>query len=166
MMIIRRKERKDCADVAHVMTVAWNETYKGIVPDDFLNNLYNNEKQRATNSYNNFNENDNHQFVLEVDNKIVGFVNVGLTDEKEYENCGELHAIYIINGYKGKGYGKKLFEAGVNELKSMGFDKMVIGCLDGNPSNEFYKYAGGIFVKQRIFEKLKLPENLYYFEKI
>lgn len=166
MMIIRRKERKDCADVAHVMTIAWNETYKGIVPDDFLNNLYNNEKQRATNSYNNFNENDNHQFVLEIDNKIVGFVNVGLTDEKEYENCGELHAIYIINGYKGKGYGKKLFEAGVNELKSMGFDKMVIGCLDGNPSNEFYKYTGGIFVKQRIFEKLKLPENLYYFEKI
>lgn len=25
--IIRKKERKDCKDIAHVMTVAWNETY-------------------------------------------------------------------------------------------------------------------------------------------
>ena len=52
--IIRKEERKDCADVAHVVTVAWNETYKGIVPDDFLEGLYLNEEQRAINSYNKF----------------------------------------------------------------------------------------------------------------
>ena len=38
--IIRKKQREDCSSVAHVVTVAWNETYKGIVPDEFLNNLY------------------------------------------------------------------------------------------------------------------------------
>ena len=81
--IIRKKERKDCADVAHVVTVAWNETYKGIVPDDFLEGLYLNEEQRTINSYNKFDENDNHQYVLEVDGKVIGFVNVGSTDEKE-----------------------------------------------------------------------------------
>ena len=42
---IRKKERKDCADVAHVVTVAWNETYRGIVPDEFLDNLYNMKKK-------------------------------------------------------------------------------------------------------------------------
>ena len=26
---IRRKEQKDCYDVAHVVTVAWQETYRG-----------------------------------------------------------------------------------------------------------------------------------------
>lgn len=25
--IIRKKERKDCKDIKHVVTVAWNETY-------------------------------------------------------------------------------------------------------------------------------------------
>lgn len=164
--IIRKKERKDCADVAHVVTVAWNETYRGVVPDEFLANLYTNEEERAKNSYNNFNEKENHQYVLEVDDKVVGFVNVGSSDETDYENCGEIHAVYIINGYKGHGYGKKLIDAGIQELKSMNFDKMVIGCLDGNPSNEFYKHLGGKFVKTRIFEKLQLPENVYYFEKI
>ena len=28
--------KEDCKDVAHVITIAWNETYKEIVPDDFL----------------------------------------------------------------------------------------------------------------------------------
>ena len=164
--IIRKKERKDCADVAHVVTVARNETYKGIVPDNFLEGLYLNEEQRTINSYNKFDENDNHQYVLEVDGKVIGFVNVGSTDEKEYDNCGELHAIYIINGYKGNGYGKKLINIGIEELKKMGYNKMIIGCLEGNPSNEFYKHIGGKFIKKRVFEKLNLPENVYYFDKI
>lgn len=164
--LIRKKTKEDCASVANVVTIAWNETYKGIVNDNFLNELYKNEEQRANNSFNKFSEEDNHQLVLEVDNKVVGFVNVGNTDDTNYDNCGELHAIYIISDYKGNGLGKKLFEAGVEELKSMGYDKMLIGCLDGNPSNEFYKHMGGKLIKTRIFEKLQLPENVYYFDKI
>ena len=163
---IRKKTKDDCATIAHVVTVAWNETYRGIVQDEFLDNLYNNEEERAKNSYNKFNAKDNHQYVLEVDNKVVGFINVGSSDENDYDNCGEIHAVYIINGYKGYGFGKKLIEEGINELKSMGYDKMIIGCLEGNPSNEFYKHIGGKYIKQRTFEKLQLPENVYYFEKM
>ena len=164
--LIRKKTKEDCASVAHVVTVAWNETYKGIVNDDFLNGLYENEEQRANNSYNKFNEKDNHQLVLEGDNKVVGFVNVGDTEDTTYDNCVELHSKYIISDYKGYGFGKELLKAGIEELKRMGYDKMLIGCLDGNPSNEFYKHMGGKLIKTRIFEKLQLPENVYYFEKI
>lgn len=38
--LIRRKTKEDCAPVVHVATAVWNETYKGIVDDDFLNKLY------------------------------------------------------------------------------------------------------------------------------
>lgn len=164
--IIRKKERKDCEEVAHIVTISWNETYKGIVPDDFLDNLYKNEEERVKNSFDNFDEKDNHQYVLEVDNKIVGFISVGPTEEQDYTNCGEIHAIYIINGYKGYGFGKKLIETGIKELKNMGYDKMIIACLDGNKTNDFYKHIGGRFIKTRTFELLQLPENVYYFDKI
>ena len=164
--IIRKKERRDCKDIAHFVTIAWNETYRGIVSDEFLNNLYNNEEERTQNSYNSFNEKDNHQYVLEVDDKVVGFINVGPSDETDYDNCGEIHALYIINGYKGYGCGKKLIEAGISELKEMGYDKMIIGCLDGNPTNKFYQHIGGKLIKTRVFKKLQLPENVYYYEKI
>lgn len=164
--IIRKKERKDCRGVAHVVTVAWNETYRRIVPDKFLDNLYKNEEERGKDSFDKFDAKSNHQYVLEVENKIVGFINVGSTDEPEFTNCGEIHAIYIINEYKGYGFGKKLINAGINELKNMGYDKMIIGCLAGNKSNEFYKHIGGRFIKTRIFEKLQLSENVYYFDKL
>lgn len=162
--VIRKMTKNDCKEVTHVITVSWNEAYKGIVPNEILDNMYLNEKERTNKSINRFNENDNHQFVLEVDNKIVGYMNVGLTDDTEYDNCGEIHAIYIINGYKGNGFGKEMVEAGIKELKSMNCNKMLIGCLVGNPTNDFYKHIGGKFIKQRIFEKLQLPENVYYYD--
>lgn len=164
--IIRKRTKEDCKALAHIVTVAWNETYRGIVPDEFLDNLYSNEEERSNNSYNKFDEKDNHQYVLEVDGHIVGFVKVGESDETDYQNCGEIHALYIINGYKGYGFGKKLIDAGIKELKEMNFDKMIIGCLVGNSSNKFYEHIGGKHIKRRIFERLHLPENVYYFEKI
>ena len=163
---IRRRERKDCKDIEHVVTKSWNETYKGIVPDEFLDNLYKTEEMRVKNTFDSFNDNDNHQFVLEVNDKVVGFINVGKADNIEYYNCGEIYALYILNEYKGNGFGKKLVEMGINEIRKMGFDKMIIGCLEDNPSNEFYKHIGGIFVKTRVFEKLNMIENIYLFEEI
>ena len=164
--VIRKKERKDCRDIAHIITVAWNETYKGIVSSSFLDNLYKNEDERANNSFIKFNDSNNHYYVLEVNNKIVGFINVGASYDKDYSDCGEICALYIINGFKGYGFGKKLVEVGIKELKSMGYNKMIIGCLVGNKSNEFYKHIGGKYVKTRVIEMLQLPENVYYFDTI
>ena len=46
------------------------------------------------------------------------------------------------------------------QLKKQGFNKMIISCL----ANNFYKHIGGIYIKNRIFKKLNLLENIYYFE--
>ena len=162
--LIRKRRKEDCKDIAHVVTVAWNETYQGIVPDWFLLELKNNEDARAKKAYNEFDENSNNQFVLVVDEEVVGFVNFGITDDEEYDHCGEIFALYVISKYKGNGFGKKLVEAAKNELKNMGFNKMLIACLKGNPSNEFYKHIGGIYVKDGLYKRLQLKENVYYYE--
>ena len=163
--IIRRRTKEDCKAIAHVVTVGWNETYKGIVPDYFLEELKTNEEERANNMLSKFDENNNHQFVLEINNEVVGFVNFGASEDEEYK-CGEIIALYIISKYKGLGLGKKLVEAATKELKEMGFNSMIIACLKGNPSNEFYKHIGGVYVKDGVFKSLSLPENIYYFENI
>lgn len=163
---IRKRERKDCFEIAHVVTITWNETYKGIVPDWFLEELKINEKERANKIYNEFDENKNNTLVLEVDKKIIGFANYGESSDSEYNNCGEIFALYIINKYHGNGYGRKLVNEAIKELKKMNFDKMIIGCLKGNPSNEFYKHIGGIYVKDGLYKRLSLPENIYYYDNI
>ena len=164
--LIRRRKKEDCPSIANVVTIAWNETYKGIVPEYFLEELKNNEKERAERMINNFDENNNHQFVLEIDDKVVGFVNFGPSEDQEFTNCGEIIALYIISKYKGNGFGKKLVEAATSELKEMGHDKMIIACLKGNPTNEFYKHIGGKYIKDGEYKRLSLPENIYYFENI
>ena len=160
---IRKMTREDCEAAAHVISASWKETYRGIIPEEELNRT--DEQTIAENSRKNFPD-DNHQFVLETDGVIAGYMNVGLTEEKEYEHCGEIHAVYLLQEYKGKGFGRKMVEAGIRELKAMGCDKMVIGCLAGNPSNSFYEHIGGKLIRTRIYERLQLPENVYFFERI
>lgn len=43
---------------------------------------------------------------------------------------------------------------------------MIVGCLVANPTNGFYRHMGGKLIKQRVFEKLKLSENVYLFKEI
>ena len=62
--LIRRRIKDDCKNIAHVITVAWNETYKGIVPDWFLEELKGNEDERAKNSIEKFDKNNNNQLVF------------------------------------------------------------------------------------------------------
>ena len=162
--LIRRRTKDDCKSIAHVVTVGWNETYKGIVPDWFLEELKKNELERAKKAYDEFDINNNNQLVLEIDNQVVGFVNFGLSNDEEYKNCGEIFALYIIGKYKGNGFGRRLVEEARKELKTMGFDKMIIACLKGNPSNDFYKHIGGIYIKDGMYNRLSLPENIYYYE--
>ena len=64
----------------------------------------------------------------------------------KYSECGEIGALYLLDTVKGKGFGRILFNKAINELKEMNYDKMIIGCLSENPSNEFYKHMGGKFV--------------------
>ena len=161
---IRKKEKKDCKDVAHVVTIAWNETYKGIVPDSFLEELKYNENERAKMSYEKFDVNNNHQFVLEIDNEVVGFVKFGVSEDEQFENCGEIFALYIIKKYKGNGFGRKLVEEAIKEIKQLGCNKMIIACLKENPSNDFYKHIGGKYIKDGVYKRLNLPENVYYYE--
>ena len=163
---IRRRTKNDCKDIAHVVTVAWNETDRGIVSEWFLEELKNTEEERAWKSYDSFDEGDNNQFVLEVDKEIVGFVNFGKSSDIEYQDCGEIFSLYIISKYKGNGFGRKLVEVAKEELKNMGYNKMIIACLKGNPSNEFYKHIGGVYIKDGMYERLQLPENIYYYDDI
>ena len=166
--IIRKKEQKDCYDIAHIVTVAWMETYRGIVNDDFLDNLPNTEEERRKKSLKKFNEKENDQFVLEVNGKVVGFVKFGLTEDNEYKNTGEIFALYIISEFKGNGFGRKLTDVAIEELKKLGCKQIIIGCLDGNISNEYYKHIGGKFIKTRIFKlpNQELLENVYHYDLI
>ncbi len=162
--LIRNSTKNDVYDVAHVVTVSWNETYKGLVSDKFLEELKNNEDERARRALDKFENDEYRQLVLEVNGKIVGFVRYGKSEDSMFDNCGEIYAFYIINKYHGLGLGRKLFEMARDNLKKEGYDKMIVACLKGNPTNSFYEHMGGIYIKDGLFERLNLKENIFYYD--
>ena len=161
--IIRDCEEKDILGITRVITTSWKETYKWIVPDEYLENMKNTESERCERAIERF-RNGEKQLVLEVDKTIVGFVRYGKSEDPEFTNCGEIFAFYIINKYHGYGLGRKLFEEAVIKLKEESFDKMIIACLKGNPTNEFYQHMGGKYIKDGLFTRLNLLENIYYYD--
>ena len=157
---IRRREQKDCRGIARVVTESWQDAYRGIIKDEVLDRLPATEEERAEKALESFDDSDNHQFVLEAGGKVCGFVSVGITDDPEYPGQGEVFALYLLKEARGQGFGRKLMEAGMDELRQMGCERILVGCLDGNPSNGFYRHAGGKLRKTRLYHG-ELPENVY-----
>ena len=153
---------------ARVNALSWLQSYKEIVNNDFLE-LINTEaeiKKAMVNLKMNL-QDTSKRFLLKVDNQYVGILRIRKTKYKEYSNYGELGALYLLDSAKKKGFGKILFEKAKEELKQMGYQKMIIGCLAKNPANEFYKYLGGKLLST---SPLTLPngeeliENLYSYD--
>lgn len=143
---IRKRRIEDSLELAHDIALIWNSTYKGIVDDVFLEGLLQNKKDSAEKLRNNINKQPNY-YVLTLDNKIIGWIYFTLDTDK-YENAAEIHSLYVLKKWQGKGYGKLLYNYAVDIILQKGIKKLVIGCLDGNPSNEFYRHLGGKVYRQ------------------
>lgn len=170
--IIEELSIDNAHEYAYVNSRAWLESYKGIVDDEYLEKINTEEGiETLTEKLKGYVINNPDKFfLLRVEGKPEGVLCVRKPKYEDYQDCGELGAIYLLNEVKGKGYGKILFEYAKEELKKMGYNKMVNGCIDGNPTNEFYKHMGGKLVKKIPFvikdHEQELTENVYYYESI
>ncbi len=164
-MIIRKKELRDCEAWVDVNVNSWNENLKGVVSDRILNFLLNNRDIRVKEAIANFRSDDWH-YVLEDNGKVIGIMKLIKSNRDGYKDCGEIQVLYLEMKEKGKGYGRALVNKGFEVLKSKGFKKALIGCIDGNPSNGFYKHIGGKFVRQDPWDGLgeEYVENIYEYD--
>lgn len=167
--IIEKLDKNNAEEYAKINAHAWNESYKGIVNDKFLELI--NQEEEIIKTKNNLlkNLNDNsRRFLLKENNDYVGILRVRETKYEKYSNCGELGALYLLDKAKKKGYGKILFKKAIEELINMGYNDMILGCLQQNPTNEFYKHMGGILVDTSNFSlpNQELTENIYYYKDI
>lgn len=164
-------EKVDLHNVEHyarVNALAWLQSYKGIVNNDFLELINTEEEiQKAIIHLKSTLKDDSRRFLLKEDNQYIGILRTRKTKYEKYSQCGELGAIYLLDNAKGSGFGKILFEKAVEEVKEMGYKSMIIGCLTENPANGFYKHMGGRLVGRNplvLPNGQKVSENLYYYD--
>lgn len=143
-MKIREVKWTDAEGIARVHVDSWKTTYKGIIPDEFLNQL--SYEKRTALWVKNIESPDNYILIAEDDNsKIVGFAVAGRRESNQVKNGGDVTAIYILDEFQGKGIGKKLIQELFVHFKENGYQKIFVEVLEDNHSRYFYEKMGAKF---------------------
>jgi ribosomal protein S18 acetylase RimI-like enzyme len=163
--MIRQATPHDARAIAEIHVDTWRSTYKGIVSDEFLENLSYEKRERQWKER--FSDGDNAKFVYVVENEdsnVVGFAAGGPGRTEELDFDGEIYAIYIAQQHQRKGYGRELIKASVAALTDSGIDSMAIWVLEDNLlSRRFYESMGGVVTDRKMIPigGVDLPEVAY-----
>ncbi|MCL6517781.1 MAG: GNAT family N-acetyltransferase, partial [Alicyclobacillus sp.] len=150
---IRTATNTDCAAVAKVHVDSWRTTYRGIVPDHFLDGMsyttsearWKKRFERSSTKY--------AMFVAEDESgKIIGFADGGPERSGDPQYDGELYAIYLLQDYQRQGVGRELLVRVAQHLARGGFRAMLVRVLAENPFRRFYESMGGTPVREQEIE--------------
>jgi GNAT superfamily N-acetyltransferase len=142
--MIRVATPADVEAIADVHVRSWQATYRGQMPDEYLDGL--SVADRAAMWRDVIARADPRRgvWIAEIEGEIVGFTAIGpCHDEDLSSSCGEVYTIYSLPSAWGKGVGHGLFERAVRELNARHFDPQILWVVDANAgARRFYEIAG------------------------
>lgn len=147
--MIRKANLSDAESIAQILVHSWQVNFKGIVPEDYLNQM--NQEKISMGIRKSIEMNS--LFVATAGEEIVGFAGCGsnrIQGHSQYD--AELHAIHVLPGNKGSGFGRKLFNAAQNSLIEQGYKRMMLSVFEENTAKIFYEKLGGDFIGVRSVE--------------
>ena len=151
-LIIRDAKLEDVPEVAKLHVDSWNNTYKGIISQDYLDNMKNNLDKRIERMKNEFNLRK--MIVATINNEIVAFSEFVLSNEfsKDLDIDCELCGLYVKNEYLKNSIGTQVFNYLHNFFISNNKKKMGLWCVKENKNAiDFYKRKGGVIVSEKKF---------------
>lgn len=139
---IREATADDAGTIARIRVDSWRAAYAGIVPSNLLDRLE--ASAFAERLLIRLNGPDPGVLVTELhDGTIAGFVIAGPCGDDDAAGAGEVHAIYLAPGARGRGLGARLLEAARAWLAARGFTVVVLWVLTENgPARRFYERQG------------------------
>jgi GNAT superfamily N-acetyltransferase len=142
-IIIREATCDDAGPMAQVHVSSWQTTYRGMLPQDFLDQLAVLPRERYWAGLLCAPERIQHLYVAEDDGAVVGFAVGGAERTGKYNFLGELYAIYLLESHQRRGIGKQLVQAVFSELSRVGMNSVLVWVVSENPSRHFYEALGG-----------------------
>lgn len=143
---IRKANYSDCQKLSLLKQEIWETTYRGIYPDEKINN-YNYAENEI--KFKKIIDNPNQNLYVATDNNnIIAYIEFGEPSRPFQDYSQEIGLFYIKKEYQRQGLGKKLFDLAYHSIKDTGVDKFFISCHKYNfNAQEFYKKMGGTIVK-------------------
>ena len=138
MMEIRPyREGDDIDKISHIYALSWKTAYRGLIPDDFLDNISETRWSPLLRA-------ESSRLVLALENgKPIGVSTYCAARDEKMKGWGEIVSLYLLPTHYRKGIGTKLFSAVVAELMSEGYSDIYLWVLENNQTaRAFYEKNG------------------------
>lgn len=150
--------------ISNIYESSWKYAYKDIIPQNCLNSI---PKGRWIKSITKEGMNN---LVLIEKGIPIGTASFCKSRWERYNSYGEIVSIYFLPDYMGKGYGNHLLEKCIEELKSFGYDKLLLWVLEDNlRARRFYEKNGFVCSDEYINDNIGgkgLREVMYIYIKL
>ncbi len=154
-MRIRKAKMNDAPDIAAAHVLGWKYAYRGIVPDDYLNNLSIDERIEIWRK--NISEARSNAYVAEIDEQVIGFSGYGPSrDDDTDEGTAEAYGIYVKPDFIGRGTSFWFWKKIKADMLQDGYNSCILWVFEKNEEAiRFYKKAGfdRDYGVERMYEK-------------
>jgi len=140
-IIMRKALPEDAGDYADCVISCWQSAYKGIVPEEYLDGMSENKDQWVRKYEKSLTNHGNcDYYCVTLDGKMIGLFTIN-------KNCDDnFWAIYFLEEFRGKGYGRKAMDFAINKLKRAGDKKICLWVFEENiKAIRFYEKYGFSF---------------------
>jgi ribosomal protein S18 acetylase RimI-like enzyme len=171
-VIVRAAGAADVPGIARVHVDSWRTTYRGILPDAFLDGLtYGARERQWGRTIERAAETGTVVGVAVAEaappgGQIVGIASGGPPRPEHpvaAAYAGELYTLYLLRAYQRRGIGARLLRHVAGALAAAGRRSLVLWVARENPARGFYEAAGGRPVAERriVFEGQPIDEVAY-----
>ena len=115
---------------------SWQETYTGLIDQEYLTNHQTLEKSLLT-----AHRSPDNIVVAKDGDQVIGFAAYGAYRDDTLPGHGEVYALYVLQAYQRQGVGFALMNAALEQLST--YERIALWVLDGNEKAiSFYKRYG------------------------
>lgn len=161
--LIRKVASGDAETLAYIQTESWKAAFKEILEEEELIRCTNME--RATRMYESLLETKKgNGYLLEIDGKGHCIAWWDVTREEDMPDFAELICIHSLQNNWGKGYGSKMMDKVLADMKDAGYKKVMLWVFEENMrARTFYEAKG--FVKGKKSKTMRgVTEVMYLLE--
>ncbi len=145
--MVRRGETGDISKMAEIYCQDIKETYKSILPKDYLEHVTIEESKKI---WLNFMEKKGHLCLLWEEYDILGFA--GIKEDEVRKRCTMLSSVYVAKDAQGRGIGKRLIEEVFQEARMRGSEFVSVSVVMKNErAKNIYEGLGAKYEKSHIY---------------
>jgi GNAT superfamily N-acetyltransferase len=149
---------QDAPAIARVRIDCWRTTYRGIIPDAYLDSMDIAESTELWSRVLAAGPNTASIFVAEDNGEVVGFAAGNLLKEPRHELDAELSAAYVRREHQRAGIGRRLVGAVARAQRAHGATGLIVWVIAGNKgARAFYENLGATLRVEQDFEWDGMP---------